>query len=172
MLLFTFILILYNIINSQPIFSTPWSNENNKLKNNISTNISDVLAQFSKLSESSTGNISELKNQISKLSESSNVDINVVKNDTMPSVLKILEESIQDLKTSNENSIKEIQTQIDKINKSLVDVDSSNNKQELQKQIKLLDDKLKQEISSSNENTQAKLQKQIYIWLIIFNVYL
>ena len=51
-------------------------------------------------------NISEIKNQISKLSESSNVDINVVKNDTIPSVKRILEQSIQDLKTSNEKWLK------------------------------------------------------------------
>ena len=37
----------------------------------------------------------------------------------------------------------------------------SSNKAELQKQIKLLDDNLRQEITSSQENTQSQLKKQI-----------
>lgn len=79
-LIFISIIIIYNAIMNQPIFSIPWSNENTILKNNIYQNIS------------------ELQKQIDKISYT---EINNIKDNIIPSIQKTLEKNIEDVKKIN-----------------------------------------------------------------------
>ena len=93
--IFISVIMIYNIIMKQPIFSIPWSNENTILKNNISQNIS------------------ELQNQINKIS---GTDINDIKDNIIPSIQKTLEKAIEETKKINLISNKDLQKQIDELN--------------------------------------------------------
>ena len=61
----------------------------------------------------------ELQNQINQLSVSSDTDIKNIKNNIIPSIQKTLEKAIEDTKTLNLNSNKELQNQVDELNKLL-----------------------------------------------------
>ena len=54
--LLTLALIIYNFVNNQPLFTIPWTNENAKLKDNISTNIASKTS-LEKLSDKMKENI-------------------------------------------------------------------------------------------------------------------
>ena len=147
--IFISIILIYNVIMKQPIFSIPWSNENTILKNNISQNIS------------------ELQKQIDKISDT---DINNIKDNIIPSIQKTLEKTIEDVKKINSISNKDLQKQIDELNILLLStkksIEDSNtvNKTELKaffENLKSSIDKLSEKTSSEQENNKTNLQKQI-----------
>jgi hypothetical protein len=71
--IFTTAIVLYNLINKQPLFSIPWSNENNMLKNDL--NKIKILLESS--NADITKNLDKLKNE----NETKSIIINSYKKD-------------------------------------------------------------------------------------------